>query len=72
MLEETKIEIRKYISSILYKMLERANYFVVDDTQASEWRHFGLNFDIYTHFTSPIRRYPDVLVHRLLNKALTY
>lgn len=45
-----------------------AEYFMKGDEEY--WRHYALNIDCYTHFTSPIRRYPDILVHRMLGDYL--
>jgi ribonuclease R len=51
------------INHLLLRSLPRAHY-TVDNSG-----HFGLGFTYYTHFTSPIRRYPDLIVHRLLRDS---
>ena len=51
-----------FINELLLRSMQKAVY------QRENIGHFGLAFTYYTHFTSPIRRYPDLLVHRLLRK----
>ncbi|GMK57604.1 hypothetical protein CspeluHIS016_0404380 [Cutaneotrichosporon spelunceum] len=49
-----------------------AEYFSAGSVSKESYGHYGLASDIYTHFTSPIRRYADVLVHRQLAAAINY
>jgi len=51
--------------------MQNANYICADDCESEDaYRHYALNVPFYTHFTSPIRRMADVVVHRLLASGL--
>ncbi|UXR72068.1 ribonuclease R [Staphylococcus sp. IVB6240] len=54
----------RVISTMMLRSMQQARY------EADNLGHFGLAADYYTHFTSPIRRYPDLIVHRLIRKYL--
>ena len=55
---------RRIVDQGLFQLMQRANY------SLENIGHFGLNLDAYVHFTSPIRRYPDLMVHRQLKAMI--
>ncbi|TKR80691.1 hypothetical protein L596_014723 [Steinernema carpocapsae] len=52
------------------RCMTQAVYFAAGTVSKAQYLHFGLAAPLYTHFTSPIRRYADVMVHRLLASAI--
>ena len=54
------------VNMLILRSLKRATY------STEEKGHFGLAIEHYTHFTSPIRRYPDLIVHRITNSLLKH
>ena len=63
-----QVEGKPYANLVQTVMLRSMNQAVY---QPENKGHFGLNFDCYTHFTSPIRRYPDLIIHRALRHVLS-
>lgn len=64
----------KVVSFFLLRAMKNAEYICAGSVAKADgmYNHFALNCPFYTHFTSPIRRYPDVIVHRQLAMALNY
>ncbi|RLM79345.1 DIS3-like exonuclease 2 [Panicum miliaceum] len=54
------------------KQMQSAEYFCTGDliSKKDDWAHYALSVPLYTHFTSPLRRYPDIIVHRTLNAVI--
>jgi len=55
----------KVISTLMLRSLQKARY-----SDVHNW-HFGLAAEYYSHFTSPIRRYPDLIIHRIMKEQLS-
>ncbi|XP_064341333.1 DIS3-like exonuclease 2 isoform X2 [Camelus dromedarius] len=64
---------KEVLTNMCSRPMQMAVYFCSGMLQdQAQFRHYALNVPLYTHFTSPIRRFADVLVHRLLAAALGY
>jgi exosome complex exonuclease DIS3/RRP44 len=62
--------INKLLRILSTRCMSPAQYFCSGEFRPQEWHHYGLAAPVYTHFTSPIRRYSDVVVHRLLASSI--
>jgi protein SSD1 len=61
---------RRVLEMLLRKATQRAKYFCAGMLDIAKYGHYAMNIPLYTHFTSPIRRYADIIVHRQLDSIL--
>jgi protein SSD1 len=61
---------RKLLELLSFKATQRAKYFCAGMLDIAKYQHYALSQALYTHFTSPIRRYADILAHRQLDPVL--
>jgi protein SSD1 len=64
-------DLRKGMETLLVKSMHKAKYFIAGKMAKTLWPHYALNLPLYTHFTSPTRRYADIIVHRQLEAVLS-
>ncbi|XP_040270225.1 DIS3-like exonuclease 1 isoform X1 [Bufo bufo] len=62
--------VNRLLRAMATQAMSNAQYFSTGSCTEDEFYHYGLALDKYTHFTSPIRRYADIIVHRLLLAAI--
>lgn len=62
--------VQRAVSALVTRAMAEAEYASSGQTTSESMGHYGLAMGLYTHFTSPIRRYADVVVHRLLMAAV--
>ncbi|KAI8150195.1 hypothetical protein BJV82DRAFT_662281 [Fennellomyces sp. T-0311] len=63
--------VRKIMSIIVLKTLQAPKYFCTGTLDIMKYSHYALSVPLFTHFTSPSRRFSDIIVHRQLETALT-
>ena len=62
---------RQCVEILLYKCMSRGKYYVAGKQDPDTYGHYYLNLPLYTHFSAPLRRYADLIVHRQLKAVLS-